>query len=433
MRRLASGVALAACFFISSPVSADDPVTNLVLGGVENKINDVLDHATADGDFLIQRLAQQALAVIKAWKESNEALINTAFDRLDNSTQQLFNDMNMTFSRLETDETIAMQDAETLSANWSGVIKDLPFTNHDPEVFDYYPRVISPVGGGTIPIHIVGPKLASADPSMVTEPTTTPVNLGRATEGQLIANLDRSKLAFDSNASNLVSYKLTFSAVTFSWLKPSTWGKSDTTSRDITVWLLPKNMAAYTISPTVESAHTENSSFHQSVTPRGKDSGSATTITVPTVQATQGWTIDVTKVAAGGFWSNPAQSGGSSCTGPDQHSITPQSFAFDAQLGHETDSFGHKSDGSVDCELNVPLIRTVRTSVAGDDLNGTLTWTDDALVSLPPNTLSYVLRLKMFDGRSYILQPTTAAPYGVVEIMRQPGSIQFRPHPPRDF
>src|SRR6476619_2374993 len=108
--------------------------------------------------------AKQALAVIKAWKEANEALLNTAFDRLDQTAQNFFNEMDRTFTRLETDETIVMHDAQQLSANWIGFVKGLPFTNHNPEVFIYYPRVITPPppggGGGIVPVHIIGPKLA---------------------------------------------------------------------------------------------------------------------------------------------------------------------------------------------------------------------------------------------------------------------------------
>src|SRR5262249_4654132 len=147
------------CCLTASPLSADDPVTDFFLGGLERKINDVLDRATANGNELIQKMAEQALAVIKAWKESNEALLKTAFDRLNDTTKKIFDEMDKTFTRLENDETIVMRDAQRLSANWIGFVKELPFTNHNPEVFLYYPRVISPVaaGGGIVAVHVIGP------------------------------------------------------------------------------------------------------------------------------------------------------------------------------------------------------------------------------------------------------------------------------------
>src|SRR6516165_3440440 len=120
-KRILPGVIFFVWCFTAFPASADDPLSFL-----ENKINDVLDHATADGNALIQKMAEQALAVIKAWKESNEALLNTAFDRLDATTKNIFDEMDKTFTRLESDETLIMRDAQQLSANWIGFVKGLP-------------------------------------------------------------------------------------------------------------------------------------------------------------------------------------------------------------------------------------------------------------------------------------------------------------------
>jgi hypothetical protein len=432
-KRVLCRVLLFVCCLAAFPVSAQDPVTDFFLGGVERKINDVLDHATADGNSLIQKMAEQALAVIKAWKESNEALLKTAFDRLDTTTQNIFNEMDKTFTRLESDETIVMRDAQRLSANWIGFVKELPFTNHNPEVFIYYPRVIRPVeGGGIVPIHIIGPKLASSDPSLSDSATGT-IKVDRATETELVANLDRSKLTFNDSASNLASYRLSFDSVGFSWLNPVTWFRRNPTERDLTVWLLPKFAAQYSIKQTVEDSRTEYSTFPMTLSPVGKDSGYPAGVPVPPDLLNAGWRIDFAKVLGAPFWSSPAQSGGSSCTGPDRNSLKPESFIFDMQLGHETGSFGHKTDGSVTCVLTVPILRVVKTPVPGQELKGNINWNDDAPTTLAPNILSYELNLKMFNGRSYTLTDKTKDPYEVVEIIKQPGRITFRPNPPPDF
>jgi hypothetical protein len=202
-KRIMCGVALLICCLTASPVSAQDPITSFVLGGLEQKVNDALEKAKAASDALIRLMAEQALAVIKAWKESNKELLNTAFDRLDNTSKNVFHEMDKTFTRFETDETIVMHHAVQLSANWIDFVKDLPFTNHNPEVFLYYPRVIRqlPTGDG-VPIHIIGPKLASADPSLSQSGTTT-AKLDKAAESELIGNVERSKLTFNNSSSNL--------------------------------------------------------------------------------------------------------------------------------------------------------------------------------------------------------------------------------------
>jgi hypothetical protein len=417
-------------------VSAQAPVTDFVLGGVERKINDVLDHATANGNELVQKMAEQALAVIKAWKESNEALLKLAFDRLDDTTKNIFDEMDKTFIRLESDETIVMRDAQRLSANWIGFVKGLPFTNHNPEVFLYYPRVIRFVkDGGIVPIHIIGPKLASSDPAL-SDNAKSAIKLNRATESELVANLDRAKLTFDDKPSNLASYMLSFDADGLSLFHPTTWMalfRRNATERDLTVWLLPTLAAQYSIKQTVEKADKEYTSFPVTLSPRGKDNTYSGGVPVPPDLKDARWQIDVEKVLKGGFWSNPEQSGGSSCTGPDRNSIKADSFIFNMQLGHETDDAGHKSDGSVTCKLTVPILRIVKSSIPGAELKGDVNWNDDAPADLAPNLLSYELTLKMFNGRSYALTDKTKDPYEVVEIIKQPGRITFRPHPPSDF
>ena len=383
-------------------------------------------------------MAKQALAVIKAWKESNEALLNTAFDRLDQSTQNIFNEMDRTFTRFEADETIVMHDAQRLSANWIGFVKGLPFTNHNPEVFIYYPRVITPPppppgGGGIVPIHIIGPKLASADPSL-SHSATGAVQLDRSAESELIANVNRSNLTFNDSASNLTSFKLSFHTAGFTWYNPFSWFRRNPTERDLTVWLLPNTSAQYSIQQTVELSHTENDSFPLTLSPHGRDSTYPGSVPVPPDKLHDGWEIDTARVLGGPFWSNPEQSGGSSCTGPDRNSITPQGFTFNMQLGHNTDNFGHHSDGSVTCKLTVPIMRVVKTSAPGEELKGNVNWYEDQPAVLAPNIKSYELNLKMFNGRSYNLTDKAKDPYEVVEIIRQqPGRITFRPHAPQDF
>jgi hypothetical protein len=125
---------------------------------------------------------------------------------------------------------------------------------------------------------------------------------------------------------------------------------------------------------------------------------------------------------------------GSYCAGVDRNSIKPTGFTYNVQLGHNTGAFGHKSDGMAECKAAVPVTRTLTKTGTGQALEGDLNWTDDANPSLPASTQKYDIKLKMFDGRSYLITDDSNVPYGVVEIQRQGNtSVLFRPHPPSDF
>ena len=111
-------------------------------------------------------MGQEALAVIKAWKESNAELLDKAFAGVDDTTKKMFEEMNRTMSRLEENKEIAVKDVERLSGVWSNVIKNLPLTNPDPELYFYRPKVVLPVGEDIVPVRLVGAKLASGNPRL---------------------------------------------------------------------------------------------------------------------------------------------------------------------------------------------------------------------------------------------------------------------------
>ncbi|NEJ83955.1 hypothetical protein GR268_46785, partial [Rhizobium leguminosarum] len=115
------------------PANADDPVTDFVLGGIERKAESVIDHAKEAGDFLAWRMGQEALGGIKAWKESNTELLNVAFDRIDGVQRKTFNEIDVTLTRLEEGKAILVKDAEKLTIQWSGMVKNFPTVNQDPE------------------------------------------------------------------------------------------------------------------------------------------------------------------------------------------------------------------------------------------------------------------------------------------------------------
>src|SRR5262249_6049097 len=145
---------------------------------------------------------------------------------------------------------------------------------------------------------------------------------------------------------------------------------------------------------------------------RGKDSHTCYGIRVPADKAAAGWKIDVDAVVHGPqFWSNPAQTGGSSCAGPDRSNVTPELFNFCVDYGSQGNG-----DGSVECRLSVPVVVDTATDQPGDIIEGDLNWTDDTLVKIPPNIKEYVLTLKLFDGTSKIITGDANVPPSVVAI-----------------
>jgi hypothetical protein len=57
----------------------------------------------------------------------------------------------------------------------------------------------------------------------------------------------------------------------------------------------------------------------------------------------------------------------------------------------------------------------------------------DVRQPFPADLASYVVALKLFNSKEYLLDGETKVPYGLIEITRGKDFIQFRPKPPADF
>lgn len=64
---------------------------------------------------------------------------------------------------------------------------------------------------------------------------------------------------------------------------------------------------------------------------------------------------------------------------------------------------------------------------------GDIGWLKDKRQPFPADLASYVIALKLFDSKEYLLDSDTKVPYGLIEITRSKDFVQFRPKPPADF
>jgi hypothetical protein len=404
------------------------------LDPLQAKADEIIDRAGATGNSFARTVGEEIRSSIEAWRKANSSLLNQAFSRLDEQQRKLFNDMQNVLDQLSQNETALMSDVQRVSSEIAVMEKNLPFTNHDPEMWDYKPRVVLPVGNNVIAVRVVGPKLSLANPDLHTAKQPQSLEIDKTSDNDLVANLPRSSLQFTDDGSNYAKYNFSFEVSRSQWWNPLSWGKVEKRERALVLWALPKTMAHYVISPTITTSKpTESMTFPADVSPHGKDSTFKSSVTVPPDLVDKGWVID-TEALLKTAWGNPAQTGDSKCGGVDRDSIKPTGFLYNVVLGHETDRAGHKSDGMCECSADVPLMRTLTVTGAGYPLEGDLTWTDDANVKLPDGTQQYEISLKMFDGRSYIITDDANVPFGVVKISRQGNAaVLFRPRPPSDF
>lgn len=420
----------AASIPVASHANAD-PLTEAILGSAADKAKDVIARAEAAGDAIAKSLGEQALRAIEALRVALAGSIGQTDDAVKARQTQLFNDVNTTLERLESDEKLVARDAAALTASWASTVKSLPFADRAPEVLMYEPRVITPEGAGAIPLSIVGPRLANADPVLASG-TGAEVVISAPSDQELFATLDRKSFEFDEHEPTYKTIKLRFDQNVWSLLSPATWFGKDVVDRDITLMLLPKILANYRIEMSVNGTRTSQKTYEKVVGGAGKDGPFYPGVEVPPLDKDDGYVIDTDAILKNGL--KFADIGGDSaqCVGLVADKLTKNLLVFHIQHGHIT-KWGEKKDSWVNCKLWIPLIKTIPTVDAVDPISGTLGWSQDVREKLPANLNDYTVTLSFFDGKEYILGADSRVPYGMVEIERGDQYIQFRPKPPIDF
>lgn len=429
---VAAGVSLSSCFTVASSAEAQissGVVTHVLLGDLEKKADGVISRARNAGDALLWNAARQAKDVIEAWRNSNAQLLDKAFEGLDKISRELFQNIDSTLDQLSKERELAVGDVQRISVELAQLVKSIPGTNKDAELWYYTPRVIVPVGKDDVILRLIGPKLSQSKLE-IKSPKNEPIAANVATEGEINARLNRQNLQFDQSTSRFVTYTLNFiqSEGTF---------KDKSVSRELTMWLPPTIMARYKITPKVRQITYEHQEYPTDVGGKGKDSPYPVTIAVRPDLANAGWEIDVDRVInPRPGWYSDLGGDKADCAGLYNNQVSKESFVFNIQLGHKT-KFGGKSDAWKNCRVFVPVRRAVTKIIDAEPLEGELNWSDDKRREIPSEIVEVmigkVIEVKLFNGRTHIIDTQNRSPLGLLTVDDNGSSVLFKPRPPSQF
>jgi hypothetical protein len=313
-----AGISALALVWLGSPPAnaqiAAGVVTGVLLGDLQDKADHVINSAQNAGDFLIWRAAQQALAVIEAWKAANSSLITQAFDRLDAASKQLFVGIDRSLDKMDQERELAVADAQKLTLEWAQNIKSFPLANNDAELLTYSPRVLLPDGEKIVDLQIFGPKLANASTKLIDDKKDIPLKF--STEMQGVAQLERDQFGFKDAESARAVYSLQF-------IRSTGLISSEVAKRDLTIWLAPRQMGEYSIITKVSSDNPEFSQVTLPVGARGRDKAEERPVPIPPDLTNQGWEIDIPKLLGlpPQQWIHDAGGDHGNCSRVDRNSI----------------------------------------------------------------------------------------------------------------
>lgn len=413
--------------FSTSPAQAIEP-----FDAMRDSANGIISKAEQAGDALIKALGEQMLKTIDAMEATALRVIAEGKEAALVVEGQLFRDISRTIERLEADEKIVISDMTKLTANWASLISRLPLVDARPEVMFYRPRVLAKDGPSVVPLTIVGPGLAGADPAMRLD--AEELDVGADTDNSLIVQLPRSAFSFPETEPAYVTLPLGFNAAAADSIISWSYWSGEPVERTITLMLLPDVLATYEIETTLTGTRTERRTFVSTTNARGRDSPVNVAKPVPQLDLDADWRYDTAEILAGRYKHERIRdTGGSSCGGVDPESLTPALAVLRHQIGHRNESFGRYSDGNVDCNLELPMVREVATSEAGPVLEGRITASGDVDLAFDNETSSYKITVRLFTGQSYIVKKGIDLPYGLIEVQHSNSGVHFRPKPPADF
>lgn len=400
---------------------------------MKDSAKDVISKAESAGDNLIKSLGEQMLATIEAMESAAVQVINEGKDAALIIEGELFKDISETLGRLEAGERLVMADMTKLTAEWTSMAGRLPFVSNRPEVMVYRPRVLAAVGPDQVILTVVGPNLGDSEATASYGGKELTVLVHSGTELGIVIPRDYFTYAEDAEA--FESITLSYDAApAATWWKPGTWFDSDLVERNLTLKLLPKTLAQYAIDPTVNTSKTETKTFKSTTNARGKDSQVGRTVVLPDPLIDDGWRFNTKAILKGKYeHKRTKDQGGSSCIGVIPKAIKSTKVGFNHQIGHKNEPFGRSSDGWVNCNVTLPLVRTVKGTKLEKTIVGKLVPGKDTLEKLPPATRSYDVRVQIYNGRELVIQDGIPVPYGLVEVQRAADSVHFRPLIPSDF
>lgn len=416
--------------FTSTQAYADTPLDIL---GVEKNINDMAQRAQQTGDVIARAFAEQALRIIAEWKKANADLLNTAFEKLDKQTRELFTNINNVATRLERGEAVAFIDIQRTMASIGSTLGQLPFSSTEPQVLFYWPSILVPTdstGVNTVNIRILGARITNANPQLSFG--GKPIELKKYSDNEIGFDIAPSVLDKAKTSPKITNFKLKYDAQFSVWYKPASW-HPDSKQRDIDLTMLPSVPGTVTLTQTATQTHLETQSLGPYlVNGRGQDSVYPASYALSPAEREAGWEVDIARQGGQPFEDRGEGNGGSSCTGYDPQRISSVHVGFNIQLGHIKRNL-RNDDAYQHCYIWIAVKRQISSTVAQPSVTKELSWLADTDFDFVPNVVSKNVTMTLYNGATYTINSAQQVPYSLFDVTFTATQVKFRPRSVRGF
>jgi hypothetical protein len=145
---------------------AASATTGAVIDQVADRLNEALDKATANGDFLAMRASQEALYVIDAFKKANQGLLDDAFHRIGSERRALINGLRETTQAIEEGRVDTLERLQATGDQMDRLVRDSTF-KRQPVVYRIRGSLVTPGETQDIRLTVSGYRLTTDRPYLL--------------------------------------------------------------------------------------------------------------------------------------------------------------------------------------------------------------------------------------------------------------------------
>lgn len=403
--------------------------TKVALDEIKSGLSDIVNDAMDRVDYTVAKAAIEALSVIDAWEKANTNLLNTAFNRLDTSTQNMFRSadslVQKTMDRVEN----SLITAQNITNDFNQIAESLIIGKGRSFISRYSSPVLSPFITQDKIIEITGVNLDKSDLKVKINDEFVKVPIVGPTKANLTIPFEMIKKA-RINGSNIV---IEVKHLTKDGNKFLFFPRYKEVNRELIFRNLPEQFATYELTGIRKFKKEESQNYRSDI---GRFEGKNKEI-MKIAKPLDGWRWDL-RNGVSSRDNFTVISTGKGEAARCQNVVWNESSENGLSVKARVDQIRKVQNlveiiwknGYCNCGVEGPIYRMVDASENIPNISGGLTWSDKH-ISIPNDVVSWVLKLKLFTGEERIITNSNASK--LFEIIKSNNNIVIRPLEPKDL
>jgi vacuolar-type H+-ATPase subunit H len=396
-------------------------VSQATIGGIEGKLDAIIDKARDTGDYLLLNAAIQAKNAIEGFETAAGTLVDKANSDFLASQKQVFDNAQQVLDQAQGDAQKDLKAAQQVTDQVNNLVVNLPFGSKETFVTRYSPHIKPAQETDAVTLVVNGVNLDKGDPQLALNSVNANRNLIGPLEVQFIVPI----ASLNGDPDKLAVVPLTLS---YSVAKNGFWNRlghqQQSVQRQLPIVTLPTNIGHYIYSVTTT---VQQRQVQQFTSQEQRFSGKNTTqpnFAVPP----GGWKWDWSQ-GLGAFRQTQYDGQAGTCNGIDGNSSSDNGIRHTAHLD-QVKSIQKIGDGWVNCSISGPIYRMVPVTTTSVQSTGALTWTSDLNLQVPDGTTAIDFEIVTFDGRKRIMSGTDHDKF--FDVFLGP-TLQVKPKQPDDL